>query len=39
MIVVDTMVYADALLGVERFRDGALEVFDGTETVLVPDTL
>ena len=38
-MVVDTMVYAYALLGVTEFRDSASRVFDDHGPICVPDTL
>lgn len=38
-MVVDTMVYAYALLGVPEFREAATATFDDEAPVIVPDTL
>ncbi|MDZ7749124.1 MAG: hypothetical protein U5K43_10050 [Halofilum sp. (in: g-proteobacteria)] len=38
-VVVDTMVYAYALLGVTEYRDAAARTFAAGEPVLVPDSL
>lgn len=38
-MVVDTMVYAYALLGVAEYREAASSVFDDDLPVIVPDTL
>lgn len=38
-MVVDTMVYAYALVGVTEYRDAAARTFTGHEPVLVPDSL
>ncbi len=37
-MVVDTMVFAYALLGVSRFRDESLSVLTNVEDILVPDS-
>lgn len=38
-MVVDTMVFAYALLGAEGYRDAAMEVLDSSEAVVVPDSI
>jgi len=38
-MVVDTMVFAYALLGVEEFREDALAILEQVETISVPDSL
>lgn len=38
-MVVDTMVFAYALLGVEKFRSDATEVLERADLIVVPDSL
>ena len=38
-MVVDTMVFAYALLGVEEFREDALAILEQVDTISVPDSL
>ncbi|MDZ7804362.1 type II toxin-antitoxin system VapC family toxin [Thiohalophilus sp.] len=38
-MVIDTMVFAYALLGVEQYRETALEVLKKAESIVVPDTV
>jgi predicted nucleic acid-binding protein len=37
-VVIDTMVFAYALLGVPEFRDDSLAILEATSEVLVPDS-
>lgn len=37
-MIVDTMVFAYAMLSVEQYRDDALAVLDKAETIAVPDS-
>jgi predicted nucleic acid-binding protein len=39
LIVVDTMIFAYALLGVEEFRDETVAVLEAPDAVVVPDSL
>jgi predicted nucleic acid-binding protein len=38
-VVIDTMVFIYALLGVVPFRDDALTVLEKINTIIVPDSL
>jgi predicted nucleic acid-binding protein len=38
-MVIDTMVFVYALLGVEEFRQDAAEILERAETITVPDSL
>lgn len=38
-MVIDTMVFAYALLGVEQYRDTSIAVLEKTESIVVPDTI
>ena len=38
-MVVDTMVFAYALLGIEEFREDALAILEQVDTISVPDSL
>ena len=38
-MVVDTMVFVYALLGVEEFRNDALEILEKVDTISAPDSI
>ena len=38
-MVIDTMVFVYALLGVEDFRDDAIKILERADTITVPDSV